>query len=244
MPKEECQPFRELLAAHALNALEPNEARKVESHLRSCDECQKLFEQYQAVGDGLAMTVSPVTPPPRVRAKLIAQLASRKSPKRESPQPLSLIRALVGAALVALLALNSFTLWQLTQVQRQQLAMQEQLKVNQQAMSLIAYPGARMVSIKNNGTSGTLVVNQGLKSGVLIVQGLAALEPPHVYQAWLIKADGARVSGGVFQADSQITTFVIVSPQPLSDFVGVGVTVEPAGGSPSPTGPRVLGVNF
>lgn len=244
MPEEKCLLFRESLAAYILNALEADEARSVEAHLRSCAECQKVLEQYQAIGDGLAMTVTPRNPPPRVRARLIAQLAARKPIKADSTRRVSIWQTLTGLALAISLAINAFTLWQLTQVQRQQITLQEQLRANQRAMSVVAYPGGRALPIKSDQVSGTLVMNAEIKSGVLIVHGLASLEPSRVYQAWLIKPDGGRISAGVFQAESGVTVFVIASPDPLSEFIGVGVTVEPAGGSPAPTGPRILGVNF
>lgn len=248
MPEEKCLLFRESLAAYILNALEADEARSVKAHLRSCAECQKVLEQYQAIGDGLAMTVTPGNPPLRVRARLIAQLAARKPIKADSTRRVSIWQTLTGLALAISLAIslaiNAFTLWQLTQVQHQQIALQEQLRANQRAMSVVAYPGARALPIKSDQASGTLVLNTEIKSGVLIVHGLASLEQSRVYQAWLIKPDGGRISAGVFQAESGVTVFVIASPDPLSEFIGVGVTVEPAGGSPAPTGPRILGVNF
>jgi anti-sigma-K factor RskA len=33
----------------------------------------------------------------------------------------------------------------------------------------------------------------------------------------------------------------VVAPQPLDTYSALGITIEPAGGSPAPTGPKVLG---
>ncbi|HLO13437.1 MAG TPA: anti-sigma factor, partial [Anaerolineales bacterium] len=66
------------------------------------------------------------------------------------------------------------------------------------------------------------------------------------YQVWLIEPNGHRVSAGLFRPDanSPYTTEPIFSNQNLSNFVGIGVTVEPSKGSDQPTGPRVFKVDF
>jgi anti-sigma-K factor RskA len=75
---------------------------------------------------------------------------------------------------------------------------------------------------------------------------LPELANDQTYQAWLIQPDGSRVSAGGFlpQEEESYTTQPIYSKQDLSTFVGVGVTIEPAGGSEQPTGPRILKVDF
>jgi anti-sigma-K factor RskA len=70
------------------------------------------------------------------------------------------------------------------------------------------------------------------------VDHLEPLGPDQQYQLWLIK-DG-RISGGVFDVgDDGYGSLTVRAPDPLDSYT-FGVTVEPAGGSPGPTGPRVL----
>ena len=89
--------------------------------------------------------------------------------------------------------------------------------------------------------SGTVIMSVDGDHGALVVDGLAVLDADHQYQLWLIK-DGQRTSGGVFSVDDEGYAVLWVSaPASLSSFDAVGVTVEPAGGSPSPTGEKVLG---
>jgi anti-sigma-K factor RskA len=87
---------------------------------------------------------------------------------------------------------------------------------------------------------GLMVLTGDGRSGTLVVDGLPKLGPERQYQLWLIQ-DGQRTSGGVFSVDSWgYGAMVIESERPLDSFQSVGVTIEPAGGSPGPTGEKVL----
>jgi anti-sigma-K factor RskA len=91
------------------------------------------------------------------------------------------------------------------------------------------------------GASGLLVVSADGARGTLVVDGLPTLDEERQYQLWLIQ-DGQRTSGGVFSVNQKGYGSVWVSsPQPLSSYSAFGITIEPAGGSPGPTGDRVLG---
>jgi anti-sigma-K factor RskA len=81
---------------------------------------------------------------------------------------------------------------------------------------------------------------------VLIVRNLPLPGENQIYQIWLVKPDGGRVSAGLFlpEVGQSYTTKAILPAQPFSIFVGLGVTVEPAGGSEAPTGERVFKVDF
>ena len=244
---ESCASFQDLLPCYALDALDPNEVKALETHLRSCADCRAALEEYRAVSDGLLFAMPCQSPPPRVRARLIARLASGKaqSPGRRTWRIANVWQWVMGLALAALMALNVSTLAQLNAVQRQQAALTEELYSNQKALSLVAYPQSRTFSVSGKAT-GTLVLNSELRAGVLFVWGLEPLDAAHTYQVWLIQPDGKRVSGGLFRpepGESFVSAF-ISSPQPLSDFVGLGVTVELSGGSPGPTTPKVIGTTF
>jgi len=66
------------------------------------------------------------------------------------------------------------------------------------------------------------------------------------YQVWLIDSQGDRTSGGFVEPEinEAFVMTVIPSPQPLAGFKGLGVTIEPLGGSLKPTGPNVFRVDF
>jgi anti-sigma-K factor RskA len=89
--------------------------------------------------------------------------------------------------------------------------------------------------------TGLLVVSLDGEHGTLVVDGLAALGEEQQYQLWLIQ-DGQRTSGGVFSVSEEgYGSLWISSPEPLSSYSTFGITIEPAGGSPGPSGDKVLG---
>ncbi len=66
-----------------------------------------------------------------------------------------------------------------------------------------------------------------------------------MYQFWLIDPSGDRTSGGTFSVDAQGRGWVLIrSPKPLNNFQSVGVTIEPEGGSPAPTGAKMMGTSL
>jgi anti-sigma-K factor RskA len=92
--------------------------------------------------------------------------------------------------------------------------------------------------------SGIIVISQDGEHGTLVVDDLPDLGPEQQYQLWLIQ-DGERTSGGVFSVkQGGYAAKVIYAPHPLVDYGSFGVTIEPTGGSPGPTGEKVLGGNL
>ncbi|MCJ7660988.1 MAG: anti-sigma factor, partial [Anaerolineales bacterium] len=89
--------------------------------------------------------------------------------------------------------------------------------------------------------TGTLVISMDGEYGVLVVDALPILDESQQYQLWLIY-DGQRASGGVFSVnDEGYGSLSVSSEKPLSSYPAFGITIEPAGGSPGPTGEKVLG---
>lgn len=78
--------------------------------------------------------------------------------------------------------------------------------------------------------------------GVLILHGLTPLPPDQTYQLWLIPADGPPESAGLLAVPAAGPTWLTVDvPSTARNFAKVGVSLEPAGGSPAPTKVVLLG---
>jgi anti-sigma-K factor RskA len=77
--------------------------------------------------------------------------------------------------------------------------------------------------------------------GMLYYDGVLDAPPAHKsYQLWLVPKDGDPVSAGVFNPVSgQDTHWMMKLPKGL-DPKAFAVTLEPSGGMPHPTGPKVL----
>ena len=92
---------------------------------------------------------------------------------------------------------------------------------------------------------GLIVVGSDGDEGAVVVEDLPPLDADQQYQLWLIDEDGQRTSGAVFSTDADgYAATMIISPVPLTNYTAFGVTIEPAGGSPGPTGQKVRGGTF
>jgi hypothetical protein len=70
---------------------------------------------------------------------------------------------------------------------------------------------------------------------------LRPLPVDRTYELWLIPTEGAPVNAGIFNTDSLGNGQVILPPLPRGLTAKVfAVTIEPPGGVPAPTGPKVL----
>jgi anti-sigma-K factor RskA len=249
---ERCLPHRDNLAAYALGALDAEDIHALESHLAECRDCQSELVEYQAVTYGLLQSTPPQAPPPSLRRKLIARLPAHQS-RNSKPFANIFGRFPIGqvvstVALLLLLGLNIFSSLQIRELRQEQTVLAERLYQDQTAIAMLAYPSTQALPVRADveNIAGSLLVDKDKRVAVLVLWNLPKVEAGQTYQVWLIDAEGTRTSGGLFKPleDQGYTTATIRSPQPLAQFVGVGVTIEPEGGSEGPTGLRVLGVDL
>lgn len=238
MSKKECTPFRENIPAYVLQALDADEIVPLEAHLRGCSSCRSELAAYRRVSKNLLLALPPQSPPPALRRRLEQRLRPAR-PRWNLAW---------SAAIVLLLALNLFSLVQLQAIQRQQTRLARALQTSQLALSMLVYPGMETVPIEANTAQvgGTLLLDRERNAAVLLLWDLPRLRENQVYQAWLIDSQGERMSAAIFEPDPDLpfTAVSILPSSRLSNFSALGVTVEPHGGSPSPTGPRLLRIEF
>lgn len=229
----------ELLPAYALDILDESEARTVSSHLAGCDSCRAELHAYRQVVEEMPLAMAQADPPVYLKEKILKQAASsEKSPVAQPSKnwwqdlksrllPAAPLLGMVSLVLIILLGASNLFLWQrLNQVQ-----------TDHNRLATVPLMGTDLIP----GATGMLVISADGEHGTLVVDGLPVLDPSQQYQLWLIK-DGQRTSGGVFSVDEEgYGSLWISSVEPLASYQGVGITIEPSGGSPAPTGERVLG---
>ncbi len=223
----------ESLPAYALNGLDDDEARQVSEHLAGCHICRAELNAFQNVANQVALAAPDAMPSENLRRRFIERIGEIKSPSRQreafrAPRRLIPIGGLIGALLVfALLASNLF-MWQ---------------RLNN--LEVLSGPlGMRAITLQNTESaptaSGFVIVSSDGLEGVLVVDELPPLEANYEYQLWLEK-NGSLTSGAVFAVDETgYRGLRIEAPQSLLTYSSVRVTVEPLGGSGSPTGDTVL----
>ncbi len=92
-----------------------------------------------------------------------------------------------------------------------------------------------------SGAWARLMMDDQGRQAMLVVDGLHPPAAGQAYQLWLLGPAGIRVSGAVFSTDLEGRAIVVLDvDESLLGFSQAGVTVEPAGGSPGPTGERML----
>jgi len=245
MAQGEHTPFFENIPAYAVGALDADEIAALEAHLERCASCRTELAEYRAMSESLLMAVPPKQPSAMLRRRLQSQLPGAR--KKSLPKfTWDFYRLAAGIAIIALLAMNLVYLNQTRQIQKQQAELASQMNDTQFALAMLSYPGVERLSIDSDNLAGSFLLDNDRNVAALIVWNMPQLSKDQTYQAWLIDPQGERVSAGIFrpQTDQTYTTQIITADKGFSNYVGIGVTVEPAGGSDQPTGERVLKVDF
>lgn len=228
------------IPAYALDCLDEGEKRRVADHLASCEQCRGELQIYQQLVGDMPLAMVKSTPPPGLKSRVMQQIKQAGASAPVARQPTAwerfsqLLRGaapawgLASLALIAVLAISNVYLWGRVG------SLEKRLQSPFITVDLQGSPAAP-------GASGVLVFSPDGTQGTLVVADLPGLEPAQQYQLWLIR-DGKRTSGGVFSVDPHgYYSLVVLSPLPLTNYSAFGVTIEPAGGSPGPTGDKVLG---
>ncbi len=240
--------FEDMLGGYVLGALAPEDHRRVEAHLESCKNCRGILASYKSLADGLLYAPDPRLPPKSLRARLLKQLSgSSELPSwRRAIQGVPATGYALALGLIILLSANIGFLFQAQRLMDQGQYALAQQQAGQTAVAIASYPSSKVAVIEEDGVRGTFVYDPDLPLGVLYVWGLQPPTADQAYQTWLIDAEGQRLSGGLltFSADPGYGWLMIEAPTPMSEFRSLGVTLEPAGGSPAPTGPRILGADL
>ncbi len=106
--------------------------------------------------------------------------------------------------------------------------------------TVLTAPDATTVTAPvSTGGRAAVVTSDSLGQAVLVTDGLPPAPDGRTYQIWYLGADGSAASAGF--VPSTATGAVLLTGDPRSAS-GVGVTLEPNGGSPQPTTTPVLAV--
>jgi anti-sigma factor RsiW len=227
----------DLLPAYALNTLDPDEAALAKAHLEKCEFCRSELEGYYSTSENLVLAAPIYQPPEDLRDKIIKAVSRADSSVpsgfnwekiKVSFQALPAAWVIMGL-LVLVLAVSNLFLWRQVNMLR--------TSADDTYFMTVVLQGTEVAPL----ASGMIIINPSGQHGTLVVDGLPYLESSSEYQLWLIR-NGTRTSGGTFSVNEQgYASIRIYAHDPLVSYPGFGVTIEPTGGSPGPTGDRVLG---
>ena len=175
----------------------------------------------------------PVAPPARRRwpASPIAGLwrSGDRSAERRPLIPAWGMRAVAGAALVALLGWNV----RLQQEVGQESMINDVVVADHQPSALKPRGGSASSAVARMfmGPSGSDIV--------LVIENLPPPPPGKVYQVWVAN-EHSRQPMNTFKGGKSIEQVVIHAPEPLYKYKWVMITLEDAGGSTTPSETMVL----
>jgi anti-sigma-K factor RskA len=238
---QEHEQVMELIPAYAIDAVDRDERVLVDAHLPACVECRALLADYQALGGDLLFAAPVALAPVGSTEKLRKQLGKQ----REPPQAASWLAFLrrpgfaLGIAALALLVLtNVYWAGRVGRLESQA----DQLAAIARAPGIaLRASDATGTGYETSATNGVVYVQPGSNVALLCVYSMPSLEAGKTYQAWLVR-DGQRISAGTFGVSRDgYGVLLIDAGKPVTEFQQLGITIEPSGGSPAPTTPRVMG---
>jgi anti-sigma-K factor RskA len=238
-----------LSGAYAVDALDDVERADFERHLQQCPECQDEVASLRAAAVELTHA-SALTPPPALRDAVLRQISTVRplpprtgdagqaaqvpaaqaggtvTPLESRRRRVSPLTWLVAAAAAAVLAIGGL-IWSPWQGDEpaQQLTATEQV---------IRAKDAQRFEKVIDGARATIVRSKALGKAVIIAEDMPAAPEGKDFQVWYQNPEGAMVSAGLMPHEAKPTVSMVLDGD-ASKYTGVGITVEPAGGSPEPT---------
>jgi anti-sigma-K factor RskA len=232
--------YREVLALHALGALEPAEAAPLEEHVRSCSMCAGELRDLRDTTAELTWAARPEPPPTGLRRRILdAAPAVSRWPRRfvtNRRSALKVAGGLAAAAAVVLLVISQINL--LARLDRAMQSLDRMAEVGR----FVTSPEVQMIPLWGKDADlahAKLAYDRRTGRAMLFS---AQLRPPpegKAYQLWVI-SERIRPAG-MFLHDSFGGMMVPGAATPGGDDMFVfAVTLETAPGAEEPTGAMVL----
>ncbi|WP_327685109.1 anti-sigma factor [Streptomyces sp. NBC_00467] len=237
-----------LTGAYVLHALAPDERAEFERHMENCPSCEQEVRELAATVSKLGMAAA-VVPPPALKQQVMRKIsAERQQPPRVTRlhagrrRSRGLSRFVLAACLAAAAAFGGVSFWQHQEAQDARRAAHRAEQQTAELAAVLAAPDARVSSTKlQDGGRGTVVVSKSRNQAAFLVSGLPRPPAGKVYQLWFNDGGTMRPAGLM---DPATADNALLMDGPVNAASGMGVTVEPAGGSPKPTSDPVALMNF
>jgi anti-sigma-K factor RskA len=166
--------YKEMLAAHALIALDAEDARALKEHLHACADCRSELGEWEVTAASLSFEAKPSEPSPQLRARIMeavradSMVGKRATSEATGSQASNLVAlpqsrvtswsaaqtwgAIAASLVFVVLAASLFVLWKQNSAARRELARlsnqvteaQQQIARQREAIEIVATPGTRM----------------------------------------------------------------------------------------------------
>lgn len=232
-----------LSGAYAVNAVSEEERVRFERHLERCAACTREVAELAETAGRLGAALS-ITPPPAMRAAVLRRIAGvRQVPPRGAARRAArrLPRLTLAACLTAAL-LGGTTIWQWHAAEQARERVERAERLAGELAAVLSSPDMRVTTgeVPGGGTA-TVVVSPGRDRAAFMASGLPRPPAGRVYQLWFDEGGEMRPAGLLDPAAGEEA---VLMDGRVGGATGMGITVEPAGGSPRPTSKPLAAMEF
>ncbi|MBI4853105.1 MAG: anti-sigma factor [Acidobacteria bacterium] len=250
---------------YLLGELSPNDMAAIEKHLATgCSSCLQEIKELQEIFASIACSAPSVTPPEQIRQKLLSRLQTEVKaqpslklvpmPKRAwYKTPLSLLgKVAASLGLLILLAETVFLVHinkkavlqaELAKVQEHKIQiLQTELNQKQKDISNIETSiksSRKLIALDSkliSKASGKALWDTDQNAWQFYISDLPNAPKGRTYQLWFI-TDKELISGGTFQTNEKGSMELrLATPRNCKNILEVAISLEPIGGSETPTG--------
>lgn len=232
-----------LAGAYALDALTEEERHAFTAHLQHCEACLQEVREFETTAARLAAAISLPAPAP-MRQAVLRHIGTVRQvpPYTRPPAPARVTTVLtrrvgpfvIAASIAAAAAFGGVAAWQYQQTEQARTQAQQATRQAQDLASVLAAPDARTVQGRTTSGATTSVITSALRDQAAFVSsGLATPPAGKTYQLWF-DDHGTMRPAGLLPRDGATVM------RDLAGARAVGLTLEPAGGSPQPTSTPLL----
>lgn len=236
--------YQDLLAAYALDAIDPGDGQALDQHLATCDECRDELIALREAGSLLAHASPAAAPGDYVRLQILNKVRAEAAgsqpaqvvqmPQRSKTVWPNLLRMAAAIAFIALLA-GIILLW------RREVKLQVEIARQHEALSLLSSPETAKIQLTGMpaapNSRATFAFDKRTGRAVLMTDGLPVTTADKAYEVWFIPKGRAPMPGKVFTVDPSGHAMIMDRmPPEAMDGAVIAITVEPKDGSASPTG--------
>jgi anti-sigma-K factor RskA len=233
--------FDDLKEAYALGALSEEERREVEDYLGKHPELHAEVDDLESTANLLALAPQEHEPSPKLRRDLLNSISSSSpgtTPAADPfPRQTGLWRffgpsGLAAAAALALVTIGMFA-WNAS-LQEENQTLQGELQGQRTSYALKGTGAAQEVRGE--------VVRLGDERAVLVAEDLPSPPEGKTYETWILREDVPEPAGLFEPNDTGAAAAPLEGSIEGAD--AVAVTVEPSGGSSSPTSDPLMTANI
>jgi anti-sigma-K factor RskA len=233
-----------LTGAYVLDAVSDLERASFERHLSECPACTQEVRELRETGTRLGQAAS-AEPPAYLKGQVMTAIRTvRQLPpevavapgRHRAPQRWALRISVAAAAVLFVIASVLGVL-----LVRSSNSYDETKQYADSVTSILQARDARVVSgTANAGGNATVVFSRSQDHALVVTNGMPEVASGKDYQAWIIGADDQMRSVGLMHRSGGTT----LDLKDVASAKGFGVTVEPAGGSKTPSTAPIMQLDF